>query len=100
MVLEDLDQRRADHFRYWTLHSELDDAGQVASSQGEDACKVQILSDNNCMAFACIIEYDLIRIPNISDVLPVGGGDSEWREIFSPAWRKVLVEDQIHAAIS
>ena len=49
---------------------------------------------------AGVIKDRVVRVSKITDVRPMGGGDSMGREVIAPAWREILVDDQIHEAIS
>jgi len=100
MLMQYFRKCRPDHFRYRVLYPELDNARQVASSEGEYASKIEILSNNDRIVFACISKDILVGISDISDVLPVGCGNTKWRKVIAPPGGKILIENEIHAAIS
>jgi hypothetical protein len=83
-----------------TLDPQLDDTGKARAPECEHARKVKILCDDHRAVITCTIKDCVVGITEVSDVRPMGGGDSVESEVIAPSWRKVLIDDQIHDARS
>lgn len=100
MLVEDFQKCRTDGLWDGTMDTQLDNTGKARAPECEHAGKVQVLCDDNRTVIACVIKDRVVGVSEVTDVRPMGGGDSVGREVIAPAWRKILVDDQIHDASS
>ena len=100
IFFKNLQKCPADCFGDGAWHAQLDDTWQACSAQCKEAGAVQILSHDYGVVIACVIEDRLVRIPDASEIFPMGSGDSERCQVFEPTRREVLVKDEFHDARS
>lgn len=82
------------------LDPQLNNTGKACTPEGEHAGKVQILCDDDRAVIAGVIKDRVVGVAEVTDVRPMGGGDSVRSEVTAPAWREIFVENQIHDASS
>ena len=100
VMIQDFQKCLPNDFRDRTLDPQLDDTGKVRAPECEHAGKVQVLSDDYVTVIAGVIKDGVVGVAEVTDVRPMGGIDSVGSEVIAPAWREILIDDQIHDASS
>ena len=97
---ENFQKCRADDLGEWAMDPQLDDTGKACAPECEQTGKIQILCDDYRTVIAGVIKDRIVWVAEITDIRPMGGIDSVGSEVIAPAWREILIDDQIHDASS
>ena len=100
VVFKNTEERHTNDFRNRAVHAKLNDAGEPSPTQSQQPGEVQILSDDDGVMGACVVQNRIVGISDGAEISPMAGGDSERRQKIAPPGRQVFVDDQDHDARS